>query len=247
MRRKLLRLFFPRNGEFAVYLDAHPYGTGGEFRRDADRPALPDLSRASARPTTRRACGPSWRPLATSASACCRRLPASMLEAMGFPPDDPTLVALADRALTLADLPVPGAKRSRLAGGGDGPALHRSAGGTPVPSAAGRDQRAAPPPSPAPAPFPCPRSAQRRRPQPSPPGRPARPTWRRRAAESARPAPFRAAAGGVNPRQAGRHPGLATPTTPAGRHPARRRAAAPPAPATAGPRADALGARIDQL
>jgi hypothetical protein len=110
MRRKLTRLFFPRKGEFAIYVESHPYGTGGEFgeMRVDPRCLLFQGIRAAyddARLEDELA------PLKTLAFRLLPTLAASVLEAMGFVSTDPTLKALSERMLGLADLPVPGAKR----------------------------------------------------------------------------------------------------------------------------------------
>ncbi len=110
MRRKLMRLFFPRKGDFAVYVEAHPYGTGGEFgemRVDPRCLLYPGIRAAYDEARLEAELGAlrshSFRLLPT--------LAASLLEAMGFPGNDPTLRALGERTLSLTDLPVPGAKR----------------------------------------------------------------------------------------------------------------------------------------
>ena len=110
MRRKLMRLFFPRKGQFAIYVEAHPFGTGGEFGEMRVDPrcllyqgirSAYDDARLEAELT----------PLKTLAFRLLPTLSSSVLEAMGFGASDPTIKALGERMLGLADLPVPGAKR----------------------------------------------------------------------------------------------------------------------------------------
>jgi hypothetical protein len=110
MRRKLLRLFFPRKGEFAVYVEAHPYGNGGEFGEMRVDP------RCLIYPGIRTAYDESrleaeLAPLKSHRFRLLSTLSESLLEAMGFQPQDLTLRALGDRALAISELPVTGAKR----------------------------------------------------------------------------------------------------------------------------------------
>jgi tetratricopeptide (TPR) repeat protein len=109
MRRKLTRLFFPNKGTFAVYVEPHAYGTGGEFgemRIDPRCLIYPGIRAAydEARLEAELA------PLKSHRFRLVPTLTSSLLEAMGFGAQDPTVRALGERALSLADLPVPGAK-----------------------------------------------------------------------------------------------------------------------------------------
>ena len=109
MRRKLLRLFFPRRGDFAIFLDAHNYGAGGEFREMRVDPRclmFPGL-RAAYDETRLRI---ELAPLVNHRFRLLPTLPTALLEAMGFRSDDPTVTALGNRAYTLGELPLPGTK-----------------------------------------------------------------------------------------------------------------------------------------
>ncbi len=110
VRRKLLRLFFPRKGEFAVYLEPHPFGTGGEYgemRIDPRCLIYPGIRAAY----DEQRLEAELAPLRTLRFRLLPTLASSMLEAMGFPAHDATLKAIADRAMSLAELPAPGAMR----------------------------------------------------------------------------------------------------------------------------------------
>jgi hypothetical protein len=109
MRRKLQRLFFAQRGQFSVYLDPHGFGAGDEFRemRVDPRCLMYPGVRAAYDETRLRA---ELAPLRAHRFRLLPTLPASLLEAMGFRANDPTLQALGLRQHTIADLPVPGSK-----------------------------------------------------------------------------------------------------------------------------------------
>jgi DnaJ-domain-containing protein 1 len=109
MRRKLQRLFFAQRGHFAVYLDPHTYGAGDEFRemRVDPRCLMYPGVRAAYDEARLRA---ELAPLRVHRFRLLPTLPASLLEAMGFRANDPTLQALGQRQHTMPDLPVPGSK-----------------------------------------------------------------------------------------------------------------------------------------
>ena len=110
IRRKLLRLFFPRRGRWAIYLEPHGFGNGPEFaemRVDTRCLLYPGIR--AAYDESRLAA--EIEPLAGFSFRLLPTIPASLLEAMGFPPADPTLQALGERFLTLADLPPAPASR----------------------------------------------------------------------------------------------------------------------------------------
>jgi curved DNA-binding protein CbpA len=109
MRRKLLRLFFPRRGDFAIYLDSHPYGAGDEYREMRVDPRClmyPGLRAAYDEMRLRI----ELAPLVNHRFRLLPTLPTALLEAMGFRLDDATVVALQTRPHTLGDLPVPTTK-----------------------------------------------------------------------------------------------------------------------------------------
>jgi curved DNA-binding protein CbpA len=110
MRRKLMRLFFPRKGQFAIYVESHSFGTGGEFgEMRVDPRCLLYQGIRSAYDENRLEA--ELAPVKTLAFRLLPTLSSSVLEAMGFGANDPTVKALGERMLGLADLPVPGAKR----------------------------------------------------------------------------------------------------------------------------------------
>jgi curved DNA-binding protein CbpA len=108
MRRKVTRLFFARQGTFEVYIEPHPYGAGDEYelmRIDPRGILYPGLRAAYDDDRLKQE-------LAPLAGYTFRlvNVPPNLLDAMGFPALDPTVAALRQRALTLDDLPVVGAK-----------------------------------------------------------------------------------------------------------------------------------------
>ena len=108
MRRKLRRLFVPREGSFAVFIDPHPYGDGCEFgqmRVDPRCLIYPGIRASYDEPRLRS----ELTPLGSRAFRLLPDLSRSLLEVMAFPEHDPTLRQLSARALTVAHLPPAGA------------------------------------------------------------------------------------------------------------------------------------------
>ena len=104
MRRKLFRLFHVRQGSFAIYVDAHHYGAGSEFvemRVDPRCVVLEGIRAAYDEPRLRA----ELAPLAGRRFRLLPSVPASLLEAMGFPAADPTVALLGTGARGLADFP----------------------------------------------------------------------------------------------------------------------------------------------
>jgi tetratricopeptide (TPR) repeat protein len=107
MRRKLHRLFTGRRGSYAIYVGAHGFGAGGEFQemRVDPRRLVFEGIRAAYDEDRLRA---ELAPLQGRRFRVLRSVPASLLEAMGFPQADATVAALDGPARRLADLPPPG-------------------------------------------------------------------------------------------------------------------------------------------
>jgi hypothetical protein len=107
MRRKLHRLFASRRGQYAIYVGAHNFGAGGEFRemRVDPRCLVFEGIRAGYDEARMRA---ELAPLVGRRFRVLRSVPSSLLEAMGFPHGDPTVTALDGPPKRLADLPPPG-------------------------------------------------------------------------------------------------------------------------------------------
>ena len=107
LRRKLLRLFFPQRGQFAVFVEAHNFGVGDEFKETRVDPrclmypgvrAAYDEARLKA----------ELAPLTNHRFRMLPTLAGSLLEAMGFKANDPMLVSLGEKLHALADLPASG-------------------------------------------------------------------------------------------------------------------------------------------
>jgi tetratricopeptide (TPR) repeat protein len=107
LRRKLLRLFFPQRGQFAVFVEAHNFGVGDEFKETRVDPrclmypgvrAAYDDARLKA----------ELAPLTNHRFRMLPTLAGSLLEAMGFKANDPMLVSLGEKLHALADLPASG-------------------------------------------------------------------------------------------------------------------------------------------
>jgi DnaJ-domain-containing protein 1 len=107
MKRKLHRLFGSRQGSWAIYVGAHNFGAGGEFRemRVDPRCLVYEGIRAAYDEDRLRA---ELGPLAGRRFRLLRSVPASLLEAMGFPHGDATVAALDGPPRRLADLPPAG-------------------------------------------------------------------------------------------------------------------------------------------
>lgn len=102
MRRKVTRLFFSRGGTFEIFTDAHSYGAGDELtlmRVDPRCILYPGIRAAYDDGRLR----DELKPLADHRFRLVS-IAASFLEAMGFAKDDPVIVALRARWLTLEDL-----------------------------------------------------------------------------------------------------------------------------------------------
>jgi curved DNA-binding protein CbpA len=107
MRRKLFRLFHVREGRFEVHLDAHRYGAGSEFvemRVDPRCLVLDGIRSAYDLPRLQA----ELAPLAGRRFRLLGSVPASLLEAMGFPAADPTVARLGSGSHTLGDFPPAG-------------------------------------------------------------------------------------------------------------------------------------------
>jgi curved DNA-binding protein CbpA len=109
MRRKLLRLFFPQRGTFAVFVDPHNYGVGDEFKemRVDPRCLMYPGVRAAYDDARLKA---ELAPLTNHRFRVLPTLSGSLLEAMGFRANDPLVIAMSDKWYTLADLPASGAR-----------------------------------------------------------------------------------------------------------------------------------------
>jgi curved DNA-binding protein CbpA len=104
MRRKLFRLFHVRQGSFAIYVDAHHYGAGSEFvemRVDPRCVVLEGIRAAYDEPRLRA----ELAPLTGRRFRLLPSVPASLLEAMGFPAADPTVALLGTGSRSLTDFP----------------------------------------------------------------------------------------------------------------------------------------------
>jgi hypothetical protein len=103
MRRKLARLFHIQQGSFAVYVDAHRFGAGSEFREMRVDPRILVLEgiRSAYDEARLRA---ELAPLGARRFRLLPSVPGSLLEAMGFPARDPT-VALLGSPRGLNDFP----------------------------------------------------------------------------------------------------------------------------------------------
>jgi curved DNA-binding protein CbpA len=107
MRRKLLRLFFPQRGQFTVFADPHNYGVGDEYKEMRVDPRC--LMYAGVRAAYDEArLKAELAPLTNHRFRVLPTLAGALLEAMGFKPNDATLVALGQKLHTLADLPAGG-------------------------------------------------------------------------------------------------------------------------------------------
>jgi curved DNA-binding protein CbpA len=107
MRRKLLRLFFPQRGQFAVFADPHNYGVGDEYKEMRVDPRC--LMYAGVRAAYDEArLKAELAPLTNHRFRVLPTLAGALLEAMGFKPNEPMLVALGEKLHTLADLPAGG-------------------------------------------------------------------------------------------------------------------------------------------
>jgi tetratricopeptide (TPR) repeat protein len=109
MRRKIIRLFFAREGSFEIYVHAHRFGDGEEF------PSMRVDPRGFLYSGIRSAYDDDrlqneLLPLAGYQFRLIATVPAAVIPGMGIDPADPTLIAVRNRTLTLHDLPVPGAK-----------------------------------------------------------------------------------------------------------------------------------------
>jgi tetratricopeptide (TPR) repeat protein len=109
IRRKITRLFFARDGAFEIFLQPHRFGDGDEFTlmRVDPRAFLYSGIRSAYDDDRLRN---ELLPLAGYLFRLMGAVPPAVLPGMGIDPGDPTLVTLRDRALTLDDLPVAGAK-----------------------------------------------------------------------------------------------------------------------------------------
>lgn len=108
MRRKLTRLFFARQGNYEVFIEAHLYGSGDEFeamRVDPRGILYAGIRTAYDDDRLRKELAPL-----SGYSFRLISVPPQFLKAMGFADNDPTLTALRERALTLDDLPRKGGK-----------------------------------------------------------------------------------------------------------------------------------------
>jgi tetratricopeptide (TPR) repeat protein len=104
MRRKLFKLFHAEAGSYAIYVDAHRFGTGEEFREMRVDPrclVFEGIRAAYDEARLRRELGP----LVGRRFRLLRAVPASLLEAMGFPKGDATVALLDGGARTFSDLP----------------------------------------------------------------------------------------------------------------------------------------------
>lgn len=109
IRRKVTRLFFAREGAFEIYVSPHRYGDGEEFPlMKVDPRAFLYAGIRSAYDDDR--LRNELLPLAGYLFRLVGSVPPAVIPGMGLDPADPTLVALRDRAMTLDDLPVTGAK-----------------------------------------------------------------------------------------------------------------------------------------
>jgi curved DNA-binding protein CbpA len=109
IRRKVTRLFFAREGAFEIYVQPHRYGDGEEFPlMRADPRGFLYAGIRSAYDDER--LKNELLPLAGYLFRLIGSVPPAVLPGMGIDPADPTLIAVRDRALTLDDLPVAGAK-----------------------------------------------------------------------------------------------------------------------------------------
>jgi curved DNA-binding protein CbpA len=109
IRRKVTRLFFAREGAFEIYVQPHRYGDGDEFplmRADPRGFLYAGIRSAYDDDRLRN----ELLPLAGYLFRLIGSVPPAVLPGMGIDPADPTLIAVRDRALTLDDLPVAGAK-----------------------------------------------------------------------------------------------------------------------------------------
>src|SRR5687767_4541662 len=102
MRRELHRQFAIGRGAYAIYVGAHGFGAGEEFRemRVDPRRLVYEGIRAAYDEERLRA---ELAPLANRRFLVLRSVPASLLEAMGFPAGDPTVAALDGPARRLGD------------------------------------------------------------------------------------------------------------------------------------------------
>jgi len=109
IRRKVTRLFFARDGSFEIYVQPHRFGDGDEFPlMRADPRGFLYAGIRSAYDDDR--LKNELLPLAGYLFRLIGTVPPAVLPGMGIDPSDPTLIAVRDRALTLDDLPVAGAK-----------------------------------------------------------------------------------------------------------------------------------------
>jgi tetratricopeptide (TPR) repeat protein len=109
MRRKITRLFFARDGSFEIFVYAHRFGDGEEFplmRVDPRGFLYAGIRSAYDDERLKN----ELTPLAGYLFRLVASVPAPVIPGMGIDPADPTLIAVRNRALTLDDLPVPGAK-----------------------------------------------------------------------------------------------------------------------------------------
>jgi tetratricopeptide (TPR) repeat protein len=109
IRRKITRLFFAREGAFEIYVQPHRFGDGDEFplmRADPRGFLYAGIRSAYDDDRLRN----ELLPLAGYLFRLIGTVPPAVIPGMGIDPADPTLMAVRDRALTLDDLPVPGAK-----------------------------------------------------------------------------------------------------------------------------------------
>jgi tetratricopeptide (TPR) repeat protein len=109
IRRKVTRLFFARDGAFEIYVQPHRFGDGEEFPlMRADPRGFLYAGIRSAYDDDR--LKNELLPLAGYLFRLISTVPPAVLPGMGIDPSDPTLIAVRDRAITLDDLPVAGAK-----------------------------------------------------------------------------------------------------------------------------------------
>lgn len=109
IRRKVTRLFFAREGAFEIYVQPHRFGDGDEFPlMRADPRGFLYAGIRSAYDDDR--LKNELLPLAGYLFRLISTVPPAVLPGMGIDPSDPTLIAVRDRAMTLDDLPVAGAK-----------------------------------------------------------------------------------------------------------------------------------------